>query len=171
MARPPYVRWLVVGAIVLIGVALEMSGRATTPHPFLVMDVAAGTAINGDDLEWRDVPVGLLDVPDFEGATAATDLTSGSPLIADMLTHREELPPDWWSVPVALPPGAVVGSEVRLVLTQTGVRVTGRVVASPVDGGFGFEEPGLVAVPAEHVTAVATAAATSDLVVAVRAAR
>jgi hypothetical protein len=168
MARPPYLRWLAAAGIIAIGLLIEFSDRATTPHPFVATDVAAGTVIAADDVEWRDVPGGYLVAPRFEGLVAATDLTSGTPLLKSLLRSREPTPVDWWAVPVPVPPGIPTGAEVQLVLTLTGERIPGRIVAAAVDTGFGFENPGLVAIPPDHVAAVAAAAATSDLVVAVR---
>jgi hypothetical protein len=154
--------------IIAIGLLIELSDRATTPHPFVSVDIAAGTVLTADDVEWRDVPGGVLVAPEFEGLMAAIDLRAGTPLLESLLRSREATPTDWWAVPVPLPPAIPAGADVQLVLTLTGERVPGRILTAAVDTGFGFEDPGLVAIPPDQVAAVASAAATSDLVVAVR---
>ena len=167
MARPPYVRWLVAAAIVGLGILLELSDRATTSHPFLVVDTPAGTPLTTDRIELREVPAGFLQAPALEQVVAAVDLEAGTPLVAAMLHPDTGLPAGWMALPIPVPPGATVGAGVQLVLTSTGETVPGRIVATGADSGFGFEEPGLVAVAPERVAAVAIAASTSDLVVAI----
>ena len=135
---------------------------------FLAIDTPVGAPVTADRIEWREIPAGVIEIPELDARVAAVDLEAGTPLTTAMLRTADTAPADWMAIPVAVPSAAPVGSDVQLVLTATGETVPGRVVLSASNSGFGFEEAGLVAVPPEHVAAVAIAAATSDLVVAIR---
>ena len=167
LARPPYLRWAVAALLVLAGLLVECGGAATTPHPFTTRIVPAGESLDLA-VEWRDVPAGLLIAPDLDGAVAAMDLPAGTPVVDAVVATRPAVPEGWWAVALELPPTAVEGADVLVVLTSTGEQVPGIVVAAGGDGGFGIDEPGVVAVPEAMAAAVARGAAGRDVVVAVR---
>ena len=169
MARPPYLRWLAVAAILLVGAAFEVADRTTEDYPFAAVDLAAGALVDDSTIEWRSVPDGVLEPPDLDGRRVAVAVPAGTPLVGALLGRDDGIPDDWWAVAMPLPPGAVPGVEVRIVLTATGEIVPGQVVAIGVDdGGFGFEEPGLVAVPGDATATVAIAIADGELTVTIR---
>ena len=168
MARPPYVRWALAAALVGIGVLIECAGAATTLHPFSRIDIVRGAELSNDVIEWRDVPPGLLSMPTLTGIVAAVDIPAGTALVDAMATAGAAAPPGWWAMALEIPGAARPGAEVLVILTATGVEVPGIVVEGARDGGFGIDEPGVVAVPASSAAVVAMAAATRDVVVATR---
>ncbi len=168
MARPPYVRWTAAAALVGVGLLVECSGPATTPHPYAQIRIARGEAITSEAIEWRDIPSGLLTAPASVGSVATIDIPAGTPLVGALTTNGAVAPDGWWAVTLDLPGAAQPGSDVLVFLTASGLEVPGIVVESASAGGFGIEEPGVVAVPPESAAAVATAAALGDVVVATR---
>ncbi|HHC07157.1 MAG TPA: hypothetical protein ENK55_00355 [Actinobacteria bacterium] len=167
MGRPPYHRWAVAVLVVVAAVAFDLRGGRGEVRPFTVRPVPAGAELTDDDLEWREVPRGLLPPAVLDGATARVDLPAGTPIVPALLAASDPTPPEWWSVPVSLTPGIPVGARVRLVLLDDGAGVEGLVTSGPVDDLFGGTGIGLVAVPPEHADAVAAASAEGRLVVLV----
>ncbi len=164
LARPPYVRWLAAALLLAAAAAADLRGRATVPYPFAADTVLAGQPFAAQ-VDWREVPVGLLPDPGPTDGRAARDLAPGEPITAAAVASHDRVPAGWWAVPVDLPGTAAVGGRVRLVAPAAGLNVEGIVAAAPEAGPFAVTSPGLVAVPPEHAGAVAIAAAQGDLVI------
>ena len=97
--RPPYLRWIGAVLLVLGALVLDLSERATVPHPFVAEEVTKGGPISADVVEWRDIPVGLLDAPLIDDAVAARRLMPGEPILVTSIGTPYEVPEGWWSVP------------------------------------------------------------------------
>ena len=165
LERPPLLRWLA-AALVLVGsVALDLTGNATEPFPFVTTAVARGDPIDAAALEWRDVPVGLLGEPADTTGVATRNLAPGEPLVGGAVTGVRAVPGGWWAVPVELPESARAGMPVRLVALEPALDVEGVVAETARTGAFAVARPGLVAVPPDTAGAVAQAAAGGRLVV------
>ncbi len=163
LRRPAALRWVAI-AVLLAGAAyLDLRPAPTTPHPFAAAAIDAGTPIEESDVAWREIPRGLLPMPELAGAVAGHDLLPGDPLLPSSVTAVAPLPADWWAVPLALPARAVPGSPLRAVMHGGGEVVDGVVVAAPSPEDY--EAIGLAAFPAEAATRVAAAVMTSDVVV------
>jgi len=167
MARPPYHRWLAAVIIVVAAFAWDLRSGRTEPFPFAATDVAAGTSLTEDLVEWRPVPTGLLVAPDLAATRAKVAIPRGTPLTDALVTTAPAIPPGWWSVPVALSSDLTEGTSVRLVLTDDGRTVPGMIAAAAVPDELGGPAVGLVAVPEEAAADVAAASARGTVVVLV----
>jgi SAF domain len=165
--RPPYLRWLVASAIVVLALALELSGPDLEPYPFVQRSITSGEAVTVDDLEWRDIPVGILPEPSAVVGPASRRLEVGEPLIAGAVRAGSMIPDGWWVIPAPIPSAVSPGATVRLVAVDDGFAVDGIVAASGVDTGFGDEAIGAVAVPEAAAVRISLAATSSRLVVLV----
>ncbi|MFQ5555478.1 MAG: SAF domain-containing protein [Acidimicrobiia bacterium] len=163
--RPPYLRWFAAGSLVVAAFLIDLRKGATTPHPFARADIARGMPIEEPDVAWENVPIGLLPAPDLAGAVTARALRAGQPILPHDLGLVEPIPADWWAVPLAMPATAAPGSSVLLVLVHPPRSVPGIVVEPGSVGAFGVAEAGLVAIPGDAATAVATAATRGELTV------
>ena len=103
LSRPPYVRWIVVGIVVVLGVGWEVSKQAVTPYPFAAASIPAGQVIDAAHIEWRRIPEGLAPTPDLTFATALVDIAAGDPITTSVAGSPPAIPGAWWSVPVMLP--------------------------------------------------------------------
>ena len=167
LTRPPYLRW---GTAILLFVAAlgwDLRGRTGVPYPFAARPIASGAAIGDADVDWRTVPNGMLTPPDLSAPIAARAIAAGEPILPSAVDAGGGVPQGWWSVPVALPSAAVVGARVRLITTDGGVESDGIVVAAGSTDLLSISDAGLVAVPPENATAVATAAVDGTLIVLV----
>ena len=164
LARPPYLRWFAAGAILLAAISWDLSKRQSEPHPFASQTIVRGEPLSSDNVEWRDVPVGVFPVPDLIDASARVDIIAGSPISETIISRTAPLPSGWWSVPIDLPVGTPEGSTVR-VLGPDGYAMTGIVVRPPRRDTFGSVEAGTVGFPPEHADAVARMLASGELVV------
>lgn len=162
--RPPYLRWAAAILIVATGLYAEFRPDRSVLHPFVAGDVAAGSALSDDGLEWRRVPAGLLPAVDLSRPVAARDLTRGEPLLPSSV-GVDPVPTGWWSVPVDLAPSVGPGTEVIVVLTASGTTVAGVVTAAAAEDTFTGLSRGLVALPKEQAPAVAVAADGNELIV------
>ena len=115
IARPPYLQWAA-AIVILASVAwIELRPQQTTLHPYLLVDVEVGQAVDSS-IEWRSIPSGMLGRTEAVGV-AAHSLPAGDPLLAsDLSTESHEVPADWWIVELDLPAGAAVGASLQLVL-------------------------------------------------------
>lgn len=171
LQRPPYLRYLAGGLIVALAVFVELRPTPTVEHPFALRDLSPGEAVDDQDVDWRQVPQGLLRPVALPGVLSQP-VAAGEPLTPTALSQDPPTAPEgWWVVEVPLPLAARRGQEVRLVLTPVlpgdpPATVPGVVVmpATPDDGLSG-PAPGLVAVPPDWVEA--TAAAVAELRVTV----
>ena len=135
LSRPPYLRWL--GAVAILGAGSLDRGPtpAEVEHPYARIDLPAGSVVDEENVEWRRVPGGVL--PPVElGGLALVDIPAGQPLSPALVaTDSIEPPENWWALEVPLPPGALPGGAVRLVLLP-GLGVDGT-PASGRRGGHG----------------------------------
>ncbi len=172
LSRPPYLRWL--GAAVILGLALwiELRPRAEVEHPYARTDLAAGSVVDEESVEWRPVPSGVLPPVELDGL-AVVDIPAGEPLSPALIaTDSVEPPEGWWALEVPLPAGALPGGLVRMVLLPgLGVAgqpqvVEGEVMARLPDDPLNPGEPtGLVAIPAAAAAPAAAAVAEGRAVV------
>jgi hypothetical protein len=142
----------------------DISERATEPFPFAALDLDRGQFLEPDDIEWRQVPSGSLVMPDLNGASAATTIRSGDPIVPSLVSAASSIPSDSWAVPVPLPLGAGQGMSVRLVFPD-GSWTSGVVVQAATEDSFGLISQGLVAVGGDVANSVALATSNDDLVV------
>lgn len=157
LTRPPYLRWAAVTLVVVAALAWDLSSRATEPFPFAAERIDSGTRITDELIEWRDVRSGSLEMPVLDDPRAAVDIEVGDPITPSVTEPASPVPPDWWSVPVELPPGVPDGAPVRLLL-PSGRAVDGIVTTPATDEGFGASI-GAVAVASEVLEEVAAASA------------
>ncbi len=142
----------------------DISERATEPFPFAASDLQRGQPITQEDIEWLQVPAGSLRLPPLAGATAASAIRSGDPIVMSLVSSEPPLPAGSWAVPVALPIGAGQGTYVNLVFAD-GTGVPGIIIQPALQDTLGFNSDGLVAVEAAVANSVALAAANNELVV------
>ncbi len=162
-SRPPYGRWAAAFLIVATAAYMDLSGPAVESYPFVSDDAAEGES---PQIEWRDVPAGVLPAPGDPGGRATASIVAGTPLVEALVDVGPLLPADWWAVSVDLAPGAVVGSDALLVLP--GLIVEGIVIDVGVADSFGGAVQGLVAVAPEQAGEVAAAAASGSVTVLIR---
>lgn len=167
LERPPYLRWFAGLVIVVLALGLEVSGPDLEVYPFLVRKIAVGESVVGDDLEWRDVPAGLLPEPSAFVGPASRTLSAGEPFMEGSVREGSAVPDGWWVVPAPVPSGVSPGVAVRLISVDDGFAVDGVVTASGVDTGFGDTEIGAVAVPEAAAVRISLAASSDRLVVLV----
>ena len=164
LERPPLLRWIAAPLLVIGSASLDLARDATEPFPFVATAVARDDPVDPADLEWRDVPVGLLGAAAVASGVATRDLAPGEPLTAGAVADVV-VPGGWWAVPVELPEGARAGTPVRLVALDPALDVEGVVAEAPAHGAFAVATPGLVAVPPDVAGIVAQAAGGGRLVV------
>ncbi len=143
--------------MIAVAFVLEVRSAPTVRHPFAAQAIAAGEPVE-PRLEWRDVPAGLLPMPDVAAAVAGAPVAAGEPLLPSHLGPGFSVPAGWWSVPLALPESAGPGTGVRVIVDDPPFVTDGDVTGAAVADDFGFESAGLVAVPAEAAEAIARAA-------------
>ena len=124
-------------------------------------------------MQWRRVPVHLLPAVELP-AISAEPIAPGEPILPSRLGTPAAGPAGWWAIEVPVPPGIVPGTDVRLVatdLTGGAPSIVPGVVVTVTGSGGAFDERvrALVAVPADGLGAVSTAAAEQRLSVAVAA--
>jgi len=148
-------------------VVWDLSERATEPFPFAATDLSRGQSIEPDDIQWRDVPVGSLMLPQLGDPVAAVAIAAGDPIVPSLLAVAVAPPLNGWAVPIPLPIGAVPGTQVSLVFAD-GTDVQGTIIHPATEDSLGFKMDGLVVVEDGAANAVALAAANGDLVVPIR---
>lgn len=160
----PWGRWLLALLIAAIAVYIEVRPEGSVDAPFSTVVISPGDVVDETNTEMRRVPVGLLDSAE-RGMVATRQIPPGSPVMsADVGEPGEAVPPGWWVVGVTLPVGAEVGSEVRLVLLDSGTEVAGVVAHPGSDDPFAAADGG-VAVPPDSSADVAVASADGRLAV------
>lgn len=160
LTRPPYLRWAVATAIVLVALWTEFRPPSTGPHPFALVDLPAGATVSAVDIEMREVPLGLLAPVDLP-VTLRRDVIAGQPLLSEPSSVTSSAPDGWWSVSMDLPVGVSKGTPIRLALTDA---VVDGIVIDEFEGSFG-DHAGLVAVPPDTTGAVAAALRDGSVVV------
>ncbi len=166
LAHPPYLRWFAAGAILLAALAWDLSKRQTEPYPFASQTITRGEALSDDNVEWRDVRVGVFPSIDLTDASARVDIIGGTPISTSVISRVAPLPEGWWSIQIDLPVGTPEGSAVR-VLAPDGQAIIGLVVRPPTRDTFGSVEAGTVGFPPTNADTVARMLASGDLVVLV----
>ena len=173
IARPPYVRWTLIGLLVLVSFWLELRPSPTVTHPYLTRDLLRGEPVE-DALEWRDISPDVLEPVPGTGF-AGRRLTAGQPLLrGDTTDVPITVPPGWWLVDVGLPAEATAGTQVQLVILPS----TGHQPIPPIGGlvtgvrPAQYEDDGLigsVAVPPDRAATAAVAVAEKRVSVLVQA--
>ena len=160
LRRPPYLRWITAGLVLIVGLFIEMRPVATETYPFVSAPLVVGHAVDSS-VEWREVPAGLL--PAWDGSitgVAVANVAVGTPLLPELVA-AVSVPDGWWAVALNLPHYVAPDTPIRVSLN--GAIVEGRVVGEVADNGFELVAP--VAFPAEEAAHIAAEAATSALVV------
>lgn len=164
LRRPPYLRWIAAGIILMAGLAMDLRGGDVESYPFSAEAIPAGELVDSA-VEWRDLPSGAL--PKWTGPVsgfARYDIASGDPLLPSSLAHVV-VPDGWWSVAIPLPVVAAPGTWLRVRYGSATDLVDGIVISS--GDGNSFEQTSMVAFPEETAPKVASAAADDALVVMV----
>ncbi|MGH8945070.1 MAG: SAF domain-containing protein [Acidimicrobiia bacterium] len=162
----PWARWAAATAIAAVALWVEIGGGPSSPHPFALVDIGRGEALTSLNTELREVPTGLLEQPGPDGV-AARPIPAGAPILpGDTTTADRIIPADWWVVATEIPPGAMRGDPVQIVLLEGGGTVQGVAATTGSEDPFQMGQ-GAVAVPPEAAESVARAAATGSLVVLV----
>lgn len=163
LTRPPLLRYAGAALLVAAGFAVELWPQATVSHPFTTIEVRAGQIVDASSVEYHDVPRGLLPPVELPSA-AAVNIGRGDPITPSLLASGEIGVPDgWWSIEMPVPERSRAGTSV-LVVTGTGERVEGMIVAvAPADDFTGTT--GLVAVHPDGAQAVALAVLARDAAV------
>lgn len=173
IARPPYLRWTVIGLLVVVSLWLEIRPESSATHPFLTRDLAPGEPVE-NALEWRPVTAGMLE-PVAGTGYADRRLTAGQPLVlGDTTDAPAAVPAGWWLVDVDVPAETAAGAQVQLVILPSpgsrpmppiGGLVTGVRPADFADDGL----IGSVALPPDRAATAAAAIAEERVSVLVRA--
>lgn len=167
--RPPIVRWVAAASLVAVAAWSELAPPPTVSLAFLVADVAAGTPLGPEHVEYRTVPDGSIETVEPSGV-ATTDLWTGDPLVASMVTEPV-IPPDWLVIEAPIPSHAPPGASATAIILGDGsapVEFEATVVHRGSDDPFGTGI-GALAVPAEWVGQAAAATAEGRLVIGVEA--
>ena len=160
----PWVRWLLALLIAGVAVYVEFRPDDSVEAPFATILIAPGDPIDETNTELKTVPSNLLDSAS-RGTVATRSVLPGSPVMTGDVGERgSTVPPGWWVVGVTLPHGAAVGDDVRLVLLDSGLEVSGVVAHPGSDDPFAAADGG-VAVPPESSAEVAMASAGGRLAV------
>ncbi len=165
LTRPPYLRWAAAAAIVIAAFIWDLHGSAAMRYPFAAHAIPAGSPITDPDVEWRDLPAGVIAMPDLTDPVAARDLAAGEPIVPSSVAPTSPIPDGWWAVPVALPTGTPPGTRAQLIGTDPAFETEGIVVATAEQDLLSFSDGGTVAVPPERAAAVALAARDGTLIV------
>jgi hypothetical protein len=162
LSRPPYLRWVIASLVVVGGIAIELRPPTTAPHPFAVETIGIGEQVDESRVRWRDVPVGLL-LPVELPMTASRRIEAGEPVLrtATGASQVSGIPNGWWALELDVPNGARAGMTVRVV-TRSGT--ADGIVVEVRSGDFG-ERTGLVAIPEDRASVVATAVLDSTVAV------
>ena len=173
--RPPYLRWSLVGLLVVAALWVEIRPTSSVTHPYVTRDVPRGEPVEGA-LEWRTVAGGVLE-PVVGSGFADRDLLASQPLLPGDTTDAPILvPPGWWLLDVAVPAETTAGMSVQLViLPSTGERVLppiGGLVTSVRPGEYQSDGlVGSVAFPPERAATAAVAIAEDRVSVLIEAHR
>ncbi|NNL47265.1 MAG: hypothetical protein HKO76_02765 [Acidimicrobiia bacterium] len=162
MRNPPVWRRLAASALVVIGLYGEYRQAPVSSHPYLTADTEAGAVI--DDLEWREIPAGVLPSVASLPLVAKIDLPAGTPLTPSVL-GEVAAPKGWLSLVIELPALTAPGTRLMLLADQISDPIDAVVLATAHDD-IGYGAPtGIVSVAPENAIAVARADATGSLTV------
>ncbi len=160
-------RWSVAALVIVIVVGAELGGPSTVAYPFAGEAIAAGAEITAASIEWKDVPDGLLPATELTGTTRL-EIAAGSPITPDRLAMTPMVPANWWIIELPVGRTASVGREIRVVVLDPVVTITGVLASLPEPDPFGGELLGAVAVPPESADVIARAAARDAVVTMAR---
>jgi hypothetical protein len=148
---------------------MDVRGDPTDLRPFAATDIAAGSPIQPEMVEYRAVPTGLLPEVNLVGFTL-NSVRAGDPITQALLTNRGSVPDGWWAIEMPVPSGVSPGTELRVAIeTDAGTVVPAVVigVAAPEAPDGWSEKTALVAVPSDRAAEVATALARAGVSVLV----
>ncbi len=163
MSRPQYLRWILVGLLVLVSLWLEIRPTPTVSHPFLTRDLDRGEPVE-EALEWREIAEGVLDSVPGTGF-ANRRLVGGQPLLpGDTVEVSLQVPPGWWLLDLPVPSDATVGGRISLVVRpeagQQPAPPIGGIVTAVRSGDYDGDAPiGAVAFPPDLAATAAVAIA------------
>ncbi len=163
MSRPQYLRWILVGLLVLVSLWLEIRPTPTASHPFLTRDLDRGEPVE-EALEWREIAEGVLDSVPGTGF-ANRRLVGGQPLLpGDTVEVSLQVPPGWWLLDLPVPSDATVGGRISLVVRpeagQQPAPPIGGIVTAVRSGDYDGDAPiGAVAFPPDLAATAAVAIA------------
>jgi hypothetical protein len=154
---------------VLLGALVwDLQSPPKTMYPFAARAIEAGAAPSAEDIEWRQIPAGVLAAPSLDGAVAAVDLAAGEPITASVLTGPTPVPEGWVALPVDIGGHAPAGSEVVLIVVDPPASVPGVVVRAGSGDPYSLDfSPAVVAVPRDVAVDVAVAAARGHVIAAI----
>lgn len=158
LARPPYLRWVAIGAMIAVAVAVDLGDRRLERAPFAARDIARGDAVRETSIRWRDVPVGLMSTDVPNDAVAVRDIAEGEPITAGAVTGHRPPPDGWWTLELEVPDAATGGRRARVVVSDPLLAADAIVVSVSSGGRFGSGATGLVAVPPDVADQIARAA-------------
>jgi hypothetical protein len=159
LARPPYLRWVAIGAMIAVAIVVDLGDRRTESAPFAARDIARGDAVMETSIRWRDVPVGLMSTMIPKDAVAVRDIAEGEPITAGAVTVHRPPPDGWWTLELEIPDTATQGRRARVVVSDPVLATEALVVSVSAGGRFGGGATGLVAVPPDFADQIARAAA------------
>lgn len=160
----PWLRWFLVGLLIVIAAWIELRPQPTDLVPFAVVDMVPGDPVEEPFVEFREVQAGVMTTADT-GELTTRPISAGDPVLASQTGSGEPtIPADWWIIPIELPDGVRVGDPVRLILLETGNEVEGIIAHPGSDDPFAASDGG-VAVPASAAAAAAIAASNGRVAV------
>jgi hypothetical protein len=154
--------------VVLGALAWDLRTTPTRLHPFAARPIEAGLALGSDDVEWREIPAGILTAPTLDGVVAAVDVAPGEPITAGVLSEPTVVPEGWVALPIDIGAHAPPGTEVLIIVVDPPGSVPGIVVSSQLGDPYSLNfSPAVVAVPADHAVVVAAASSRGRVTAAV----
>ncbi len=163
--RPPWLKLIAVGAFSLVALWMEVKPEPVVDHPFATIDIEVGELLGSHNTELRPVPEDLFAPPE-DGAHALMPLPAGTPVLAAHTGHLSAvLPAGWLIVSMDVPPGALVGDRVHIVLLDEGKLIDGVVSSAGFSDGLAVSAGGIAVAPdlAPRVALAASAGRVSVL--------
>lgn len=151
--------------LVAVAVVIDLRDQRTEARAFAAEDLTRGETVQPESISWKEVPVGLFDRIDPEGAVVVRSVRRGEPFTGSSLTAHAGPADGWWSLELELPAGAAPGQPARIVVDDPALATEALVVSVSDGGAFSSMASGLVAVPGIHADAIARAASRSRVVV------
>lgn len=156
LTRPPLARPLLATLLVMAALWADLRPPALVDHPFLTVDVTAGTEVDAGMVTSRPVVRGTFAQVQLP-ATVHRDLAAGDPLSLGDAPEETgvEVPDGWLTLELAVPAGAEPGDAVVVVVAQPedkSLMITGLVTEVGIDDGFGSEVAACAFDPEEAAT-------------------
>lgn len=157
LSRPPYLRWIAGGLLIVGSLVVEFRPSRTVPHPFAAVAIDTGEEISTGDVSWKQVPKGLLPAVRLP-VIASHRLEPGEPVLPSAAADGSDVPEGWLALELPVPGVAVPGQPVKVVIAAPyegdPSSTSGIVISRGSDDGFG-QATAMVAIPAETASAVA----------------